>query len=128
MSVFRNNAAAKTKLQLYKELKETRAKLKLLEQALEGEKAGSGIAASASPNFPTPPKDQTPPESSDSAVKSDETRQGSSSQKSSKMCLRGRKGKSIADSGKRVTPVSGRRTNLRKRTLAKSIPTKELKS
>ena len=50
-----NGANSKSRTQLYKELREARARLKLLEQELEKK-------SSTSPEFPTPPKDK---ESSD---------------------------------------------------------------
>ena len=56
-----NGANSKSRSQLYKELRETRTRLKLLEQELENEKRAAGPLsqkASASPEFPTPPKDK----------------------------------------------------------------------
>ena len=55
-----NGANSKSRSQLYKELKEARSQLKLLEEQLENHKR-TGITsqeASASPEFPTPPKDK----------------------------------------------------------------------
>ena len=57
----RTNAAnSKSRSQLYKELKEARNKLKLLEKELENEKRLGLVSqkASNSPEFPTPPKDK----------------------------------------------------------------------
>ena len=56
----RSGANSKSRSQLYTELREARAKLKLLEQELQNEKNAvlAAQTASASPEFPTPPKDK----------------------------------------------------------------------
>ena len=55
-----NGANSKSRSQLYKELREARAKLKLLEQQLEDKKTVplSAQKSATSPEFPTPPKDK----------------------------------------------------------------------
>merc|ERR1712226_216581 len=55
-----NGANSKSRSQLYKELRDAREKLKILEQELENEKRlrTSSQKTSSSPEFPTPPKDK----------------------------------------------------------------------
>ena len=55
-----NGANSKSRSQLYKELRDAREKLKMLEQELECEKRMriSSQKTSSSPEFPTPPKDK----------------------------------------------------------------------
>jgi hypothetical protein len=54
-----NGANSKSRSQLYKELREAKGKLKLLEQELDNRKIGiSSQKSAASPEFPTPPKDK----------------------------------------------------------------------
>ena len=55
-----NGANSKSRSQLYKELKEARSQLKLLEEQIENHKRTGSTSqeASASPEFPTPPKDK----------------------------------------------------------------------
>ena len=55
-----NGANSKSRSQLYKELRDAREKLKLLEQELENEKRlrTTSQKTSSSPEFPTPPKDK----------------------------------------------------------------------
>ena len=54
-----NGANSKSRSQLYKELREAKGRLKLLEQELENRRIGISSQKSAgSPEFPTPPKDK----------------------------------------------------------------------
>ena len=54
-----NGANSKSRSQLYKELRDAREKLKILEQELENEKRmRTSQKTSSSPEFPTPPKDK----------------------------------------------------------------------